>query len=123
MIEGADPVTDSAPAETPSSDSPTDTALLQAHVDGDAQAFADLVARHQDRLWAVALQMMRNPDDAADALQDAYISAFRRAATYRGEARVMALLNPDQRAALVWSTCTATRSRRRRPSWVVPSAR
>ena len=36
---------------------------------------------------------MRNPDDAADALQDAYISAFRRAASFRGEARVTTWLH------------------------------
>ncbi len=72
---------------------PTDAELLQAHVDGDAAAFATLVARHQDRLWAVALGVMRNPEDAADALQDAYISAFRRAGSFRGEARVTTWLH------------------------------
>jgi RNA polymerase sigma-70 factor, ECF subfamily len=72
---------------------PTDAELLQAHVDGDQNAFAILVARHQDRLWAVALGVMRNPDDAADALQDAYISAFRRAATFRGDAQVTTWLH------------------------------
>jgi RNA polymerase sigma-70 factor (ECF subfamily) len=72
---------------------PTDAELLQAHVDGDPSAFATLVARHQDRLWAVALGVMRNPDDAADALQDAYISAFRRADSFRGDARVTTWLH------------------------------
>jgi RNA polymerase sigma-70 factor, ECF subfamily len=72
---------------------PTDAELLQAHVSGDPTAFATLVARHQDRLWAVALGVMRNPDDAADALQEAYISAFRRAATFRGDARVTTWLH------------------------------
>ena len=72
---------------------PTDAALLQAHVDGDPTAFATLVARHQDRLWAVALGVMRNPDDAADALQEAYISAFRRAGSFRGDAKVTTWLH------------------------------
>jgi RNA polymerase sigma-70 factor, ECF subfamily len=72
---------------------PTDTELLRAHVAGDPHAFATLVARHQDRLWAIALGVMRNPDDAADALQDAYISAFRRAGGFRGEARVTTWLH------------------------------
>ena len=72
---------------------PSDTELLQAHVDGDAGAFATLVARHQDRLWAVALSVMRNPEDAADALQDAYISAFRRAGSFRGDAQVTTWLH------------------------------
>ena len=44
-------------------------------------------------MWAVALRTMRNPDDAADALQDAYISAFRRAETFRGEAAVTTWLH------------------------------
>jgi RNA polymerase sigma-70 factor, ECF subfamily len=74
-------------------DYPTDTELLRAHVAGDPHAFATLVARHQDRLWAVALGVMRNPDDAADALQEAYISAFRRADSFRGEAKVTTWLH------------------------------
>jgi RNA polymerase sigma-70 factor, ECF subfamily len=70
-----------------------DAALLRAHVDGDPDAFAELVARHQDRMWAIALRIMRNKEDAADALQDAYISAFRRAGSYRGEAQVTSWLH------------------------------
>jgi RNA polymerase sigma-70 factor, ECF subfamily len=77
-----------------SEDNPLDDAtLLHAHVDGDPDAFAVLVARHQDRMWSIALRIMRNPEDTADALQDAYIAAFRRAGTYRGEAQVTTWLH------------------------------
>ena len=66
----------------------TDAALLRAHVEGDSGAFAVLVARQQDRLWVIALRIiMRNPEDAADALQDAYIPAFRRAAATEARLR------------------------------------
>jgi RNA polymerase sigma-70 factor (ECF subfamily) len=82
-----------APANTDELSDRTDFELLQAHVDGDPDAFAVLVRRHQDRLWAVALRTMRNPDDAADALQDAYLAAFRRAATFRGDAQVTTWLH------------------------------
>jgi RNA polymerase sigma-70 factor, ECF subfamily len=75
------------------SDPPSDLDLLQAHVDGDATAFATLVARHQDRMWAIALRTMRNPEDAADALQDAYLAAFRRAGSFRGESKVTTWLH------------------------------
>ena len=86
--------TDAKPTDTePAYAKPTDAELLQAHVDGDPGAFAALVARHQDRLWAVALGVMRNPDDAADALQEAYISAFRRAGSFRGHAQVTTWLH------------------------------
>jgi RNA polymerase sigma-70 factor (ECF subfamily) len=70
-----------------------DDELLRRHVPGDPDAFGTLVGRHRDRLWAVALRTMRNPEDAADALQDAYISAFRRAGSFRGEAQVTTWLH------------------------------
>lgn len=70
-----------------------DEELLRRHVDGDRDAFGELVGRHQDRLWAVALRTMGNPDDAADALQDAMLNAFRRAASFRAESAVTTWLH------------------------------
>lgn len=72
---------------------PADAALLAAHVAGDPDAFGLLFARHRDRLWAVALRTTGNPDDAADALQDAMISAFRRADSFRGQSSVTTWLH------------------------------
>ncbi|MGD9959880.1 RNA polymerase sigma factor SigM [Nocardioides sp.] len=71
----------------------SDADLLSAHVEGDTEAFGELFARHRDRLWAVALRTMGNPDDAADGLQDGLIAAFRRADTFRGEAQVTTWLH------------------------------
>ena len=48
-----------------------------AHADGDPDAFGELVRRHRDRLWAVALRTLGDREEAADALQDALLSAFR----------------------------------------------
>jgi RNA polymerase sigma-70 factor (ECF subfamily) len=70
-----------------------DRTLLRAHVDGDPDAFGEIVRRHQDRLWAVALRTTGNPEDAADALQDALVAAFRRAASFRGDAQVTTWLH------------------------------
>ncbi len=70
-----------------------DATLLRAHVAGESEAFAVLFERHQDRMWAIALGVMRNPDDAADALQDAWVAAFRRAHTFRGDSRVTTWLH------------------------------
>jgi RNA polymerase sigma-70 factor (ECF subfamily) len=72
---------------------PGDRALLAAHVAGDPTAFGTLFARHRDRLWAVALRTTGDPDEAADALQDAMIAAFRRAGSYRGDAAVTTWLH------------------------------
>ena len=98
MTRGMDPhpeppTSPPSPSPRPRATEPSDAELLSAHVDGDPDAFATLVRRHQDRLWAVALRVMRNPDDAADALQDAYIAAFRRAGSFRGDAAVTTWLH------------------------------
>lgn len=70
-----------------------DAELLRQHVAGDTEAFGELFRRHRDRLWAVALRTMGDQEEAADALQDAMLSAFRRAADFRGEAAVTTWLH------------------------------
>lgn len=71
----------------------TDADLMRAHTGGDPDAFAELVRRHQGRMWSVAVSTLRNPDDAADAVQDALISAYRAAAGWRGDAAVSTWLH------------------------------
>ncbi|HET6165773.1 MAG TPA: RNA polymerase sigma factor SigM [Marmoricola sp.] len=71
----------------------SDDALLEAHREGDPDAFGVLFTRHRDRLWAVALRTTGNPEDAADALQEAMISAFRRVDSFRGDALVTTWLH------------------------------
>ena len=72
---------------------PSDDDLLRMHVEGDPDAFGALFRRHRDRLWAVAIRTLCDPEEAADALQDAMVSALRRAATFRGESAVMTWLH------------------------------
>ena len=71
----------------------TDAELLAAHCSGDPDAFTELVKRHRDRLWAVALRTTGDPEEAADAVQDALISAYRRADQFRGESAVTTWLH------------------------------
>ena len=70
-----------------------DRDLLARHAAGDRDAFAEIVRRHRDRLWRVALRTLGNPEDAADALQDALLSAYRAAGGFRGEAAVTTWLH------------------------------
>jgi RNA polymerase sigma-70 factor (ECF subfamily) len=95
---------------------PADELLLSRHVDGDADAFGELVRRHRDRLWAVALRTLGDPEEAADAVQDALISAFRRAHTFRGDAAVTTWLH-----RIVVNACL-DRVRRRQVRPTVPLA-
>jgi RNA polymerase sigma-70 factor (ECF subfamily) len=72
---------------------PSDADLLRAHVDGDRDAFGELVRRHRDRLWAVALRTIGDREEAADAVQDALLSAHRNAARFRGDSAVTTWLH------------------------------
>ncbi|MEH0629110.1 RNA polymerase sigma factor SigM [Streptomyces stelliscabiei] len=71
----------------------SDQDLLARHVAGDPEAFGELVRRHRDRLWAVALRTLGDREEAADAVQDALVSAYRAAHTFRGQAAVTTWLH------------------------------
>ena len=75
----------------------SDADLLTAHASGDPDAFGEVVRRHRDRLWAVALRTLGDREEAADALQDGLVSAFRAgrsgSAAFRGEAAVTTWLH------------------------------
>ncbi|MGW6203108.1 RNA polymerase sigma factor SigM [Streptomyces sp. NPDC055089] len=71
----------------------SDQDLLADHVAGEPDAFGELVRRHRDRLWAVALRTLGDREEAADAVQDALISAFRAAHTFRGQSAVTTWLH------------------------------
>jgi RNA polymerase sigma-70 factor, ECF subfamily len=70
-----------------------DAELLLLHVEGDPEAFGELFHRHRDRLWSVAVRTVGDPEEAADALQDAMIAAFRRARSFRGDSAVTTWLH------------------------------
>jgi RNA polymerase sigma-70 factor (ECF subfamily) len=78
---------------TRADDSVDDRELLARHNRGDNDAFRIIVERHRDRLWRVALRTLGNSEDAADAVQDALISAFRSAGNFRGDSAVSTWLH------------------------------
>jgi len=94
----------------------SDAELLAAHVEGDPDAFGELVRRHRDRLWAVALRTLGDREEAADALQDALVSAYRRAGSYRGEAAVTTWLH----RVVVNACLDRVRRRAARPTVALP---
>ncbi|SFG24301.1 RNA polymerase sigma factor SigM [Streptomyces mirabilis] len=71
----------------------SDQDLLARHVAGDHEAFGEIVRRHRDRLWAVALRTLGDREEAADAVQDALVSAYRAAHTFRGQSAVTTWLH------------------------------
>lgn len=66
----------------------SDADLIRRAADGSGEAFGILMRRHEDRMFALAIRMLGDRADALDATQDAFISAYRRASSYRGDAAV-----------------------------------
>ncbi len=63
----------------------SEKALIQAAQRGDLEAFNLLILRYQNLLFGIALRLLGDEDTAADAVQEALISAFRRFHTFRGD--------------------------------------
>jgi len=92
----------------------SDRDLMAQHCAGDPEAFGELFRRHRDRMWAVAVRTTGNRELAADCLQEAFIAAFRRADSYRGDAAVTTWLH-----RIVVNACL-DRLRRERPVTALP---
>ena len=71
----------------------SDADLLAAHIAGDRYAFEELFHRHQRQLYRLARITSRNPEDAADALQDAMLKAHCKAAAFRHDSAVSSWLH------------------------------
>lgn len=63
-----------------------DPALVRAAQKGDMAAFEELVARHRDKIYARALSMMRNEEEAIDLSQEAWVKGWQRLRQFHGEA-------------------------------------
>src|SRR5436190_8478772 len=62
-----------------------DPKLVKAAQQGDMAAFEELVARHRDKIYARALSMMRNEEEAIDLSQEAWVKAWQRLEQFHGE--------------------------------------
>lgn len=65
-----------------------DHRVLQRVADGDVEAFAVLVERHQERLLRVCRRMLGDPEEARDAAQEVFLKAYRKAESFRPRGRV-----------------------------------
>jgi len=83
--------TDDIALETRQSDGPTidpDMGLLEMAASGDGKAFHQLVDRHAQRLYRLAVSLVGNGTDAEDVLQEAFAGAFRGLAKFEGRSTV-----------------------------------
>lgn len=87
-----------------------DLILLERARDGDLDAFNDLVTLYQDQLFALVVRMVPDRDQASDAVQEAFFSAYRNIRSFRG-GNVKSWLN----RITVNAAMDTQRARKRRP--------
>jgi len=64
-----------------------DGQLVEAALGGDREAFGRLVQRYQDRLFNTVVRVLGSRDDARDVVQDAFVQAFVKLDSFRGDAK------------------------------------
>jgi RNA polymerase sigma-70 factor (ECF subfamily) len=97
----------------------SDADLVTRARQGDPAAFGELVDRHRAAVYRAALAALRSPADAEDAAQDAFLLAFRRLDSFRGDASFKTWLltitwhqaiNRRRRMASVWRRIVAPKT-------------
>lgn len=95
-----------------------DAELIARTAVGDAVAFEELMARHEDMIFAVCLRILGDRHEALDATQEVFLTLFRKASQYRGSAAVTTWL---YRVAV--NACyDILRKQRRRPLVPLPES-
>ena len=93
----------------------SDAELLEGLRAGDPAAFEVLMRRHNRRLYRVARALLRDAAEAEDAVQEAYLAAFRAAARFRGESSLATWLT-----RIVTNECMGRLRRHARRDNIVP---
>jgi RNA polymerase sigma-70 factor (ECF subfamily) len=98
-----------------SQDGPGEQRLVERLRAGDDDAFEELVRSHAGRMLAVARRFLRSEEDARDAVQDAFLSAFRSIERFEGQARLSTWLH----RIVVNAALMKLRTRRRKPEKLI----
>lgn len=93
----------------------SDAALLAAHIAGDRHAFAVLLARYHPRLYRLACRRSDCAEDAADAVQEALLAAYRSAGGFRHDSAVGSWLH-----RIVVNACLDRRRQNARGPIILP---
>jgi RNA polymerase sigma-70 factor (ECF subfamily) len=65
----------------------SDQALIERIRAGDYQAFESLVTRYESKVYRLTVRMLRNPQDAEDALQETFLQVFRGLPGFEGRSQ------------------------------------
>ena len=86
--------------------------IVQRVLEGDTNAFEELVLEYEKKVYNVALRMLNNSEDAADMTQEGFIKAYNSLSGFRGDSKFSVWLT-----RIVSNLCLDfMRSRNRRPT-------
>jgi len=85
----------------------TDKEIIQQVMEGNARAFGRLVDRHKAKAMALALRILRNQEDAEEALQDAFIRVYKALSSFGWKSSFSTWLY-----RIVYNTCITALGRR-----------
>src|SRR5919106_4127337 len=71
----------------------TDEQMVERALSGDPEAFGEIVRRWERRIFALSFGMLGREEDARDATQETFVSAYRNLRGFRGEAKVSSWLH------------------------------
>ena len=71
----------------------TDEKLVELTISSDSDAFGEIVRRWERKIFALCFGMLGREDEARDAAQETFISAYRNISNFRGEAKVSSWLH------------------------------
>ena len=63
-----------------------DIDLIARFLHGDTGAFDELMSAHEDRVFGICLRMLRDRDEALDAVQDTFVNVLRKVDRYNAKA-------------------------------------
>jgi RNA polymerase sigma-70 factor (ECF subfamily) len=96
----------------------TDTELIAECLQGRTDAFGQLVTRYQERLFGTLVTMLGSAEDARDVAQDAFVQAYQKLGSFRGQSAFYSWLF---RIAL--NSSVDHHRRQRRPTMSIDAAR
>ncbi|MBX7174717.1 MAG: hypothetical protein K1X72_27320, partial [Pyrinomonadaceae bacterium] len=71
----------------------TDEQLVETAIKESPDAFGEIVKRWERKIFALCFGMLHREEDARDATQETFISAYRNLSNFRGEAKVSSWLH------------------------------
>jgi len=105
-----------AQSDSDGADRTADTALVQRFVGGDESAFTEIFNRHRERVFGLAMRLLRNVADAEEITQDTFVRAYRALPRFRGDSSLATWLHhiaQNLARNRYWYFL-----RRKRPQWV-----